>query len=132
MESATIPPSPRLDAAAAQLRDSMASIEGRIETGQHATYTRSGALLELAARETAADNILAQRTVSDLTLLDGALARLALALQMSVVDYDTTPSSDDDLRLWRAWAGQLSATFEIADRVWLSLDVALDSSPWKL
>jgi uncharacterized membrane protein YccC len=98
VESATIPPSPRLDAAAAQLRDSMASIEGRIETGQHATYTRSGALLELATRETAADNILAQRTVSDLTLLDGALARLALALQMSVVDYDTTPSSDDDLR----------------------------------
>jgi hypothetical protein len=41
-------------------------------------------------------------------------------------------ASDDDLRLWRAWAGQLSATFEIADRVWLSLDVALDSSPWKL
>ena len=39
-----------------QLRDSMASIDGRIETGQHATYTRSGALLELA-RETAADNI---------------------------------------------------------------------------
>jgi hypothetical protein len=38
----------------------------------------------------------------------------------------------DDLRLWRAWAGQLGATFETADRVWLSLDVALDSSPWKL
>ncbi len=98
VESAEIPPSPRLDAAAAQLRDSMASIEGRIETGQHATYTRSGALLELAARETDADNILAQRTLRDLTLLDGALARLAHALQMSVVDYDTTPSSDDDLR----------------------------------
>jgi uncharacterized membrane protein YccC len=97
VESATIPPSPRLDAAADQLRDSMANIEGRIETGQHATYTRSGALLELAARETAADNVIAQRTLSDLTLLDGALARLALALQMSVVDYDTTPESGDDL-----------------------------------
>ena len=98
VESATIPASPRLDAAAAQLRDSMATIEGRIETGQHATYTRSGALLELAARETAADNIPAQRTLSDLTLLDGALARLAVALQMAVADYDTTPSSDEDLR----------------------------------
>jgi uncharacterized membrane protein YccC len=97
VESATIPASPRLDAAAAQLRDSMASIEGRIETGQHATYTRSGALVELAARETDADNIVAQRTLTDLTLLDGALARLALALQMTVVDYDTTPESGDDL-----------------------------------
>ena len=41
-------------------------------------------------------------------------------------------ASADDLRLWRAWARQLAATFEIADRVWLSLDTALDASPWKL
>jgi hypothetical protein len=33
---------------------------------------------------------------------------------------------DDDLRLWRAWSAQLSATFETADRVWLALDAALD------
>ena len=38
----------------------------------------------------------------------------------------------DDLRLWRAWARQLAATFDTADRVWLALDVALDASPWKL
>ena len=31
----------------------------------------------------------------------------------------------DDLSRWRAWAAQLHTTFEIADRVWLSLDVAL-------
>ena len=41
-------------------------------------------------------------------------------------------ASADDLKLWRAWARQLAATFEIADRVWLSLDTALDASPWKL
>lgn len=35
----------------------------------------------------------------------------------------------DDLRLWRHWAGQLRTTFEIADRVWLLLDVALDAGP---
>ena len=41
-------------------------------------------------------------------------------------------ASADDLRLWREWARQLRATFEVADRVWLSLDPALDSNPWKL
>jgi len=41
-------------------------------------------------------------------------------------------TSVDDLRLWREWARQLNATFEIADRVWLSLDVALDANPWNL
>ena len=34
----------------------------------------------------------------------------------------------DDLPLWRAWASQLRATFEVADRVWLSLDAALDTT----
>lgn len=38
-------------------------------------------------------------------------------------------ASVDDLRLWRAWAGQLRVAFEIADRVWPSLDVALDAVP---
>ena len=32
----------------------------------------------------------------------------------------------DDLRLWRAWSTQLRTTFETADRVWMSLDEALD------
>jgi hypothetical protein len=35
----------------------------------------------------------------------------------------------DDLKSWRSWAGQLRTTFEVADRVWMSLDVALDSAP---
>lgn len=36
--------------------------------------------------------------------------------------------SIDDLRLWRVWAAQLRMTFEVADRVWLSLDAALDTA----
>jgi hypothetical protein len=35
----------------------------------------------------------------------------------------------DDLRMWREWAGQVRATFEAADRVWISLDAALDAAP---
>ncbi len=34
----------------------------------------------------------------------------------------------DDLHRWRAWARQLKATFEVADRVWLALDRTLDSA----
>jgi hypothetical protein len=44
---------------------------------------------------------------------------------------DATDATED-LRLWRAWATQLRATFEMADRVWLALDAALDASPTKL
>jgi hypothetical protein len=38
-------------------------------------------------------------------------------------------SAVDDLGLWRAWASQLRSMFEIADRVWLALDAALDATP---
>jgi hypothetical protein len=57
--------------------------------------------------------------------LQAALATLREAAQSAT-------AAVDDLRLWREWARQLGATFEIADRVWLSLDMALDSNPWKL
>lgn len=36
--------------------------------------------------------------------------------------------SIDDLRLWRQWSAQLRATFEVADRVWSTLDSALDTA----
>ena len=36
-----------------------------------------------------------------------------------------------DLRLWRVWSDQLRDTFEVADRVWVALDDALDAPPWK-
>jgi hypothetical protein len=35
-----------------------------------------------------------RHALRDLTLLDGALARLAAALQMNLADYDTAPSVD--------------------------------------
>ncbi len=34
----------------------------------------------------------------------------------------------DDMRLWRTWSRQLSATFETADRVWVAIDDVLDSA----
>jgi hypothetical protein len=36
-----------------------------------------------------------------------------------------------DLRLWRVWSGQLRDTFEVADRVWVAIDDALDAPIWK-
>lgn len=44
---------------------------------------------------------------------------------------DRATASIDDLRGWRQWAAQLRATFQVADRVWLTLDTALDSAVWK-
>jgi len=35
----------------------------------------------------------------------------------------------DDLQSWRDWASQLRTTFEVADRVWLTLDASLDQLP---
>jgi hypothetical protein len=45
---------------------------------------------------------------------------------------DEARAAVDDLRRWRAWASQLRDTFEVADRVWLSVDAALGGSPWSL
>ena len=38
----------------------------------------------------------------------------------------------DDLTRWRAWAAQLTSTFETADRVWLSIDQTLDATRFAL
>jgi uncharacterized membrane protein YccC len=89
-ETARVPDTARLETAADQLRASMAAIDHRISTGDHDTYTRSAALVELAMRDITADDRHTPIVLRDLQLLDGALARLATALQMSVVDYDTT------------------------------------------
>jgi hypothetical protein len=32
------------------------------------------------------------------------------------------------LKLWRVWTAQVRTTFEVADRVWGSLDAVLDTS----
>jgi len=57
---------------------------------------------------------------------------LRVALDVLRVAAETAAGDVDDLRLWRAWSVQLRATFEVADRVWLSLDAALDTAPWRL
>lgn len=41
---------------------------------------------------------------------------------------DAALASSEDLRLWRAWSARLRTTFEIADRVWMALDEALDAA----
>lgn len=102
VQIAHVPVNDDLRRATDQLRASMAAIENRIETGNHGTYTRSAALVEIAARTMPSEYARAQLTMRDLMLLDGALARLATALQMAIVDFDTTqpepvrPEADAD------------------------------------
>jgi uncharacterized membrane protein YccC len=81
-----------LRAMAEQVRASTTAIERRIETGEHGTYVRASALVELAAEQVWPRHGSLQHALRDLTLLDGALARLADALQMEIRDYDTTPA----------------------------------------
>jgi uncharacterized membrane protein YccC len=81
-----------LRAMAEQVRTSMSAIERRIETGARGTYVRASALVELAAGHVRPRHGVLQHTLRDLTLLDGALARLACALQMEAEDLDTTPA----------------------------------------
>ncbi|MCW2676280.1 MAG: hypothetical protein JWR70_1320 [Modestobacter sp.] len=82
-----------LRAMAEQVRASTTAIERRIETGEHGTYVRASALVELAAEQVRPRHGSLQHALRDLTLLDGALARLADALQMEIRDYDTTPAA---------------------------------------
>ncbi len=85
---------PGLQAAADQLRESVAAIDRRIETGEHGAYVRSAALVEVAADGLPEDGDDQERlALRDLTLLDGALARLAAALQMDVRDHDTSAAA---------------------------------------
>jgi hypothetical protein len=82
------------------------------------------------AAERYGDHAPARRALeAELVDLSEPLVAALNSLRDAALDAAATP---DDLRLWRAWARQLGATFETADRVWLSLDVALDSTPWKL
>ena len=56
---------------------------------------------------------------------------LIVSLQSLAEAADWATASIDDLRRWRQWATQVRAIFEVADRVWVSLDTALDSRAWK-
>ncbi|HTE45780.1 MAG TPA: hypothetical protein VK636_11085 [Gemmatimonadaceae bacterium] len=53
--------------------------------------------------------------------LEIAFARLRAAAERA-------SALPDDLPAWRSWSNELRATFEVADRVWLTLDTALDGA----
>jgi len=59
--------------------------------------------------------------------LDEIVEPLMTAITTLVEAGNGARSAVDDLILWRAWASQLRSTFEIADRVWMTLDIALDA-----
>jgi hypothetical protein len=75
---------PQLRQADQPLHQCATAIEERIQTGQHGTHVRSASLIELALRTVPAGDNPARPALRDLTLLDGALARLAAALHMQV------------------------------------------------
>jgi uncharacterized membrane protein YccC len=84
-----------LRVAAGQLQASMDAVEHRIRTGERRCYVRSAALVALAIDALRPRHSPLQHALRDLTLLDGALARLASALQMDVADHDTSPEGDE-------------------------------------
>ncbi len=89
----------QLRAAAGQLRTAAAAIEHRIATGEHGRYVRSSALVALALDDLRPRHSPLAQALQDLTLLDGALARLATALQMDIDDHDTGQPADEALGL---------------------------------
>jgi uncharacterized membrane protein YccC len=75
--------------AAEQLRTSVDAIAHRLETGENGRYVRSAALVALSLDSLRRQPSRFAFALKDLTLLDGALARLATALGMPVGDHDT-------------------------------------------
>jgi uncharacterized membrane protein YccC len=82
--------------AAEQLRTSVGTIADRLDTGGNGRYVRSAALLALALDDLRRERSRFAFALKDLTMLDGALARLATALEMEVDDHDTTAHRGDD------------------------------------
>jgi uncharacterized membrane protein YgaE (UPF0421/DUF939 family) len=80
--------------AAGQLRDSLQAIEDRLASGDNGVYVRSASLVALTLDDLRRRHSPAAAALEDLTRLDGALARLATALQMRVSDYDTGQSTE--------------------------------------
>jgi hypothetical protein len=91
-----------LRAAADQLRRSLDAVEHRIRTGQRGCYLRSAALVTLALDNLRPRHSALRHALRDLTLLDGALARLAAALRMEVDDHDTVAESAPAIAVGRA------------------------------
>jgi hypothetical protein len=84
--------------------------------------------LQSFASERHGDNGPARRALeAELVDLVEPLQAALESLKLAAADSDRAM---EDLRVWRAWAAELRTTFEVADRVWLALDVALDAAPW--
>jgi uncharacterized membrane protein YccC len=81
--------------AAEQLRTSVDAIEHRLETGENGRYVRSAALVALTLDDLRRQPSRFAFALRDLTMLDGALARLATTLEMQVGDHDTTRHGGD-------------------------------------
>jgi hypothetical protein len=75
--------------AAEQLRTSVDAIVHRLDTGENGRYVRSAALVALTLDGLRREPTRFAFALKDLTMLDGALARLATALEMPVGDHDT-------------------------------------------
>jgi uncharacterized membrane protein YccC len=82
--------------AAGQLRTSIDAIAQRLDTGENGSYVRSAAFLALTAAHLRPQPSRFALVLKDLTHLDGALARLATALDMEVGDHDTAGPRGDD------------------------------------
>ncbi len=82
------------DRAAAQLLASLRALRDRVGGGARVPYVRSAALFERAYRDGAEAGARRRPSlvIRDLTLLDGALARLARVEGMPVLDTDTAPT----------------------------------------
>ena len=89
-----------------------------------------GAALERFAEERFAASPPARRA------LTAELSDVAEPLQNSLDDLRLAArealAEPENLRAWRAWARAVRATFELADRVWLSLDTALEAAHKRL
>lgn len=86
-------------AAVEQLRASAQAIEHRIATGESGSYVRSAGLVALILDDLRSRHSPLADALSDLTLLDGALAQLAAALRMRIDDHDTGQPADYALRV---------------------------------
>jgi uncharacterized membrane protein YccC len=79
-----------------QLRTSVDAIAHRLDTGENGRYVRSAAFLALTLDRLRPQPSRFALVLKDLTHLDGALARLAIALEMEVRDHDTAGYGGDE------------------------------------
>lgn len=88
-QAVQVPGLPALRAVSEQMRSSNTAIAARIEGGTNGAFVRSAALVERARHDVDQSVVALRPALRDLTMLDGALARLAAALGMDVRDHDT-------------------------------------------